>query len=308
MTTYEPFTVAVSGGQMAGGVWNRDDSATAPSVLAIHGITASHREWPLVAERLDGFQVIAPDLRGRGRSNALPPPWSMVNHADDMVAVLDHFGVEAVTVVGHSMGGFVAGWFAARYPERLHALVLVDGGLPLSFTAPEDVAPDDLAAYLLGPAGKRLTQVYGSREDYVAFWRSHPAFGSSWNDAVQEYVDYDLEPVSGGFRPAARLDAVSTNIVEQDGTGGYREALSTVEGPVDFLHAPRGLLDEVPPLYPADLEDRFGELVSGLEIHHVPDVNHYGIVLTPSGATQVAEVVRSAAARHPMPERGGAVS
>ena len=55
-----------------------------------------------------GVRLIAPDLRGRGRSNTLPGPFGMTRHADDMAAVLDFLGVPRAVVVGHSMGGFVS--------------------------------------------------------------------------------------------------------------------------------------------------------------------------------------------------------
>ena len=60
----------------------------------MHGITASHRAWPAVVAALPGVRVVAPDLRGRGRSNSLPGPYGMGAHADDLAAVLDALGVE----------------------------------------------------------------------------------------------------------------------------------------------------------------------------------------------------------------------
>jgi pimeloyl-ACP methyl ester carboxylesterase len=58
-------------------------------------------------------------------------PVLLAAHGEDLVAVLDHAGVERATVVGHSMGGFVAAVAAHRHPERVERLVLVDGSLPL---------------------------------------------------------------------------------------------------------------------------------------------------------------------------------
>ena len=55
----------------------------------------------------------------------------MARHVEDVLAALDRTGAGRVVLAGHSMGGFVALAFAARHPERVSALVLVDGGLPL---------------------------------------------------------------------------------------------------------------------------------------------------------------------------------
>jgi lipase len=293
MTAFETFSVPVRGGALAGGVWNPVSRQAAP-VLAIHGISSSHRAWPMVAARLPDSRVIAPDLRGRGRSNQLPPPWGIRDHADDMARVLDAFEVDRAVVVGHSMGGFVAVRTADQHPDRVAALVLVDGGLPLP--RPSGIAEADLPAVLLGPAGERLSRVYPSREAYSAFWREHPAFREGWNDEIEQYIQYDLDEVGDGFRSSSRFEAVAANVVQQSGDDGYLQALEGIRVPVDFARAPRGLLDETPGLYPDATLDVSRELVPGMRIHDIPDVNHYTIVMAPSGADQVGALIRGAAA------------
>ena len=286
MTTYETFSAAVRGGALAGGVWNaRSNDAT--TVLAVHGITASHLAWPAVAARLGGIRMIAPDLRGRGRSNRLPEPWGIRDHADDLARVLDHFEIERAVVLGHSMGGFVAVRLADQYPERVSAVVLIDGGLPLPIL---DAAPvEDLPARLLGPAGERLKQTYASRSEYQRLWRGHPAFAGDWSEAVEAYADYDLEEVGVFmYRPASRYAAVAANIVQMSGDDGYRDALAGIRVPLSFLRAPRGLLDEVPPLYPHALVASAQLVAPQLQVSEAPDVNHYTIVMSDRGADWVA--------------------
>src|SRR5690606_38633065 len=129
---YRAEEVPVRGGSMHVGVWDPEgDPAGAPTVVAVHGITSSHVAWPLLAAAMPDVRVVAPDLRGRGRSRDLPGPYGMPSHADDVAAVLEHLGVERAVAVGHSMGGFVSLVLADRHPGRVSALVLVDGGLPL---------------------------------------------------------------------------------------------------------------------------------------------------------------------------------
>lgn len=291
---YVPVTFPVDGARLAGAIWelsNGDESA--PVVLAVHGITASHLSWAMVARFLQGVRLVAPDLRGRAGSADAPPPWNMTDHADDLARVLDHLGVERAVLLGHSMGGFVAGWTAARHPDRVAALVLVDGGLPLPW--PAGIPKDESApARLLGPAGDRLTTVYPDRDAYLAFWRRHPAFAQHWNDDIEHYVLYDLDDVDGGVRPRTRLEAVATNIVQQSGDDGYLDAVAHSGAPIEFLHSPRGLLNDVPPLYPDAVLHAALEQVPRIRVHEVPDVNHYTIVLDENGAERVAGVVASA--------------
>ena len=202
---YRTVDVPVRGGTLRVGLWEPGrtppmrDIADAPTILAIHGVTASHRCWDMLAAALPGYRLIAPDLRGRGRSNALPGPYGMAQHADDMADVLDFLGVPQALVVGHSMGGFVSVMFAHRHAGRVASLLLVDGGMPLRM--PEGMTTDSLIA-ALGPAADRLSMTFPDHEAYRNFWRVHPAFVDSWNEAVTDYIDYDLVGIPPELHPA----------------------------------------------------------------------------------------------------------
>jgi lipase len=289
------FAAAVEGGALAGSHWHRE--AAGPPVLGLHGITANHRSYAGLAEVLER-PLLAVDLRGRGRSRDLPPPYTLVQHADDAARALDAAAVDRAVVVGHSMGAFVATRLAERHPERVLGLVLVDGGLPLP--APREGAR---AEDLLGPAIERLRRTFESPEAYRAFWREHPALGPYWNDVIEGYVDADLRLVDGALRPGALLDAVLTNVVELDGRAGYAEAVLALEArgcPRILLTSPRGLLDDVPPLYGRQWLADWTARLPGLLVEEVPDTNHYTILLG-SGVTAVARAIESLAARPARP-------
>ncbi len=288
--------VPVDGGELAVGLFGPTD-ASAPTVIAAHGITASHRSWLAVAERLPGVRIVAPDLRGRGRSNALPGPFGMRRHADDLERVLDHLGIDRALGVGHSMGAFAMATLAARAPGRVPSLVLVDGGLPLA--APEGVDPEGpLPASLLGPAAARLTMTFHSRDAYRDFWAQHPAFPAVLTPELLDYVDYDLdgEPPAS---PSASVEAVAVDQPEVFGPGWYRDALRSLRVPVTVLRAPLGLLAEPPGLYPPGALEQARELVPQLRIVEVHDVNHYTIVMGDHGAQTVADEIRGALAGLP---------
>ena len=136
--------------------------ADAPLVLAIHGITSTSRTWLAVARALgDRAALIAVDLRGRGDSHELPPPFGLDAHVADMLAVLDHFGLQRAVVAGHSLGAYVAARLAVSHPDRVGRLVLVDGGL----TIPEsrDVDPERFMNDFLGPTLTRLQMTFPTR-------------------------------------------------------------------------------------------------------------------------------------------------
>ena len=99
-----------------------------PPALLLHSLAAHSHWWdwsaPLLAER---FSVTALDLRGHGQSAWCDPPaYRAADYAADVVAVLDALGWRSPLVIGHSLGGYVGAYLAARYPERVGALVITD--------------------------------------------------------------------------------------------------------------------------------------------------------------------------------------
>ncbi|HEY8317719.1 MAG TPA: alpha/beta hydrolase [Amnibacterium sp.] len=283
--------VEVDGGQLAVAV--RPAEPGAPVVLAVHGITASSRSFVALARALPELRFVAPDLRGRARSNRLPPPYGLQQHAADLRRVLDSIGADRVTLMGHSMGGFVATLLAAVEPERVGSVVLVDGGMPL--VAPPGLDVTD-ASRMLGPVFARLARVFPSHEAYRDFWRAAPAFArpGDWTEDVETYVDYDLEPVDGGFRASANPESVTADQGQQYGAPFHLEALGALQQPVTLLRAPRGLQDDPPGLYAPERVSVFAELVPQLDVVEVPDVNHYTVLMTSPGVETVAAVVRAA--------------
>jgi pimeloyl-ACP methyl ester carboxylesterase len=286
MTDYARFAAPVDGGELAGGTW-RPDAAGVP-VLAVHGITASHLSWPFLVDELPGVRIIAPDLRGRARSNRLPGPFGLTQHADDLARLLDHVGVERAVLVGHSMGAFVSVLAAARHADRVASLVLVDGGLPIP--APADVSPEDVPALVLGPALSRLSMEFADVESYLQFWRAHPALGPHWTKEIEAYAEYDLDGVAPHLRSSSNPEAIAENELQLDGANGYAAALAALRLPIDFIRAPRGLLDGAPLYSPEDVERETAALAD-VALHEAVDVNHYTIVMSSEGAAQVAPLV-----------------
>ncbi|MCA1844762.1 MAG: alpha/beta hydrolase [Actinobacteria bacterium] len=103
-----------------------------PVVVALHGLGASGRYWEGLARALgDRFTVLAPDLGGFGRSDKPALAYDRRFHLDNLDAVVAAGGAGGPTaLVGHSMGGVVAGLWAAKRPERVSGLALVATPFP----------------------------------------------------------------------------------------------------------------------------------------------------------------------------------
>jgi lipase len=284
---YERLTVPVDGGDLTVGAWGDELS---PVLLAVHGITATHLSLAVLAAALPECRVLAPDLRGRGRSSGLPGPWGMARHAADVAAVVESVG-GPVAVAGHSMGGFVSVELARTRPDLVAGLVLVDGGLPLRL--PPGVDLQTAAAAGLGPAMQRLRMTFPTRAAYLDFWRPHPALSADWSEAIEAYLDYDLMGTEPNLHSSVVVDAVLQDFGEQFAPPPGGNLLGAYSGPARILVVDKGLLGQPPGIYPSEELARWADAVPSLHIERVPDLNHYTLVLRPDGAERVAAAIRS---------------
>jgi lipase len=294
--------VPVRGGSLHAGLWQ----GSGTTVLAIHGITSTHVAWVELAGLLPELTVLAPDLRGRGRSASLPGPYGFRSHLADLIALLDAAEQEQVVVAGHSMGAFLGVALAAEHPDRVSALVLVDGGLPAggpdATSTPQDEAPQLDVEVLLGPAAARLAMTWPSREAHWDFWRAHPAIGPLWGPAIEDYLDYDLAGEPPVLRSSCRVAAMRSDGAEMLDRAATMATLRQVRAPAIVLAAERGLLDAPPPAYSADDLAAWRSQPPIVDAQAVPDSNHYSILLGAPGAAAVAAAIRTATTRRRPPQ------
>ncbi len=285
--SFEMISVPVDGGMLAVGV--RQGRQGAPVAVLIHGITANHKTWALVADELaDDVTMIAPDLRGRAGSAHLPAPYGMHQHAKDVKAILDHAGIDTATIVGHSMGGFVTAAFALDYPERVAGLVLVDGGVTVA-ELPEGADIDEVLTAILGPTMQRLSMTFESEEAWLSFWKQHPSL-QDWNQSIEDYVMYDLVGEPGAFRSGVNIDAIRADGADTLGAAGF--LFKQLTQPTPWVLAQRGLVN-AEPLYAPEAVAQFTADYPFLQASVVDDVNHFTITISPRGAKEVADVIRT---------------
>jgi pimeloyl-ACP methyl ester carboxylesterase len=122
-----------------------------PPVLLVHGFSITtdlNWVWPGIVDSLaTQFTVIAPDLRGHGRSDKPHQPEAYgIQMVNDLVRLLDHLGIRQARVVGYSMGGALALKLLTTHPERVAGVVMGGAG----WRAPEDGPPDFLPVWLDG--------------------------------------------------------------------------------------------------------------------------------------------------------------
>jgi len=136
-------------------------------LLFIHAGIADSRMWePQARAWADRFDMIRPDLRGFGGSELPPMPYSM---RLDLVALLDHLGVERAHVIGCSMGGTVAIDLALEHPERVKRLVLIASGVSGS-----DLGKADAALFADVEAADKAGDLGALNQAEVRLWVDGP--------------------------------------------------------------------------------------------------------------------------------------
>jgi pimeloyl-ACP methyl ester carboxylesterase len=126
----------------------RDTGSNKPPMLCLHGRWGRGETWTDLMSRLrDRYRIIAPDQRGHGLSDRPVARYASQDLARDAYGLLEQLGLGPAIVVGHSMGGRVAGHVAAMYPQVVRAVAILDEGAngppELSPLPPEDVPAVD---------------------------------------------------------------------------------------------------------------------------------------------------------------------
>lgn len=287
---YRTLDVPVTGGSLRAGIWEAETPEPVGTLLAIHGISGTHLTWQWLVQQLPDWRIIAPDLRGRGRSNHLAEPYGMVSHASDLVAVLDAAGVtDPIPVVGHSMGGYVTAVLAHRHPDRVRRLILVDGGIPVQL--PDGVAPEDAVTAVIGPIAERLKIEFTSHEQAAKLWQRHPGLKGEWGPELAAYSAYDLVGEPPRLRPSTSYAALAEDSRDIQLGEALARALAELAHPAIFLRAERGLLNQPGGLFAAEWVAQWAPHLPGLEVRDIPDSNHFTIVMSPAGSAAIAAVV-----------------
>lgn len=129
------------------------------------------------------LRVLALDLRGRGLSDKPDSGYSMADHAADVLGLLDALKLQQVVLGGHSFGGLLTIYMAARYPERVSKLVVID--------AAGKMHPKLLE--MIKPSVERLSKVVPSWDAYLESMKKMPFFQDWWDTTIESSYRADVE-------------------------------------------------------------------------------------------------------------------
>ena len=171
-------SVSVNGIQMFYAAYGEGDP-----LLLLHGFNNTHHAWrDFVPELSRRFKIIAPDLRGHGRSTNPSGEFTHRQSARDVLALLDHLGIRKVRAMGISTGGMTLLHLATHDPDRLEAMVLI--GATIYF--PEEarrIMRRSTVESLNESAFERLRKVHLHGDDQIkALRRQFNGFKDSYDD------------------------------------------------------------------------------------------------------------------------------
>jgi len=168
-----------------------------PKILLMHGLTANAHafEGLIRAGLTNHFHVFSIDFRGRGLSSKVAFKYSIKNHGEDVIAMLDLLNIESIILCGHSFGGLMASYLAYHYPKRVSEVIILDA-------APE-MNPN--AAQMLGPALSRIDNRFVNFEAYLETVQKAP-YNTLWDDAMTVYYKSDVATAEdGSVEPISNL-------------------------------------------------------------------------------------------------------
>ena len=142
-----------------------DQLGNGEPVLLLHGLGSRGEDWAAqTPEFSKQYRVIAPDIRGHGRSGKPPGPYSVPLLASDISRLMDGLGIDSAHLVGLSMGGMIAFQMAVDQPRRVRSLTIVNSApevVPHSFREWLMIRQRLLLARLFDPA--RTAKFLGPR-------------------------------------------------------------------------------------------------------------------------------------------------
>jgi len=243
-------------------------------VIFVHGLTANAFCFQAFADDLArDHRVFAYDLRGRGDSDKPESGYNIPIHAADLAELIDELGLDRPVVAGHSLGGFIALYFAAHYPQKLSKLVLIDAG-----ASPPWKTTEEQPAWL-NTSINRLGTVVPSFEEYVQRLKAAPFMGPYWNRYFDRYFEHDVRRRNDGTVVSKNYrEGVLEDNKHQLSEYLPKEQWKDVTVPTLFMRAGQGLFSDSDQLLSEEYAASLQREIKNCRYVNFPGLNHYTIV------------------------------
>lgn len=224
-----------------------------PPLVLVHGFSDDGLCWTPVAEALaDSYDIIMPDARGHGRSDAPESGYSVADLADDLAGVITGLDLHKPRILGHSMGGATTFILAGTYPDLPGAILIEDAG-GVNIASGDSPQVQERMRNTL----ERMTTLQRMRrEELLEYGRAEMP---TWSEA-------ELEPwADAKLRFSLRaIQRIRTSVV------GWEEKLRSITCPALLITAD----SERGAIVTQEGAVRLKELVPQLQVVHIDGVGH----------------------------------
>lgn len=189
------------------------DKGSGEPVVLLHGLGADLSVWEAAIDPLASqHRVLAFDQIGFGQSDKPTIPYSASTFYDFLMASLDALGIDQTTLVGNSMGGWIALIAALRCPERIRRLVLV--GPAFLYGMPEGVTLEELARRA-NPATLDEMESYLGRVFHGAAFRSRKEVTRRFADHLAKHDGQTIRAVCESLAAGKDVMTAKTGSIRQ---------------------------------------------------------------------------------------------
>jgi len=211
-------------------IFFRDTKTKGPTILCLHGRYGRGETWvDFIRHYGKKYRIIAPDQRGHGLSGKPVAKYTAEEMAADMIGLLEYLKLDQVIVVGHSMGGRIAGHMAALHPRFVKALAILDK----SASGPAGPITLTLEQILqIEPLTKDWPMPFACLSDAQEFIRQ-----AMDSDLSYQYFMDSLVETAEGYRMMFSAQAIAANIAYEE---NWFHLLPKIACPVMLLRAKSG--------------------------------------------------------------------
>lgn len=256
--------------------WGSQHRNLRATLLFVHANGYHARLWDSIIRGLEGYHIIAIDLRGHGRSEKTPiDHWGIFG--DDLSSVVVALDLHQIVGIGHSMGGHALTEAAARHEARFERLILIDPAIIAPDEYKKPSSSSSIASPELHPAAQRKDHFENPQAMFDRFKDREP-FSLFTRDSLANYCEYGLLKSSDaqGYRLACPPVLEASVYMASRSNGKVFDSVRRLELPVLIMRAREPTAENpiqnysVSPTWPALVNEfRFAR-----EIHY-PERTHF---------------------------------
>jgi pimeloyl-ACP methyl ester carboxylesterase len=273
------FDLTLPSGRIRARRWGAEG---APLLLCVHGLSANLTAFTQLGEQLAGphRQIVAIDLRGRGRSEVTPPAtYGIDNHARDVLAIADELGADVFDVAGWSLGALISMRLALLDPARLRSVTLID-----------HAGPSDSAALAPIRAGlARLDAGVPTPDAYLQAIRDAGVI-EPWSQFWDAYYTYELEQLDDGCWRATTSRAAAEEDLYQDWPRDWSNHWRALTMPTLLVRAMQPLNGAL--IVPDRAVAGLLSANPAVRVVETPDSNHFTCIIDPVTVSAIDELLR----------------